>query len=48
MIIRLQFTNVGKFFRAVLQQSRVLEALLRAEPFPTAPVRYRRPPIGDA
>ena len=34
--------------RAVLQQSRVLEALLRAEPFPTAPVRYHRPPIGDA
>ena len=33
--------------RAMLQQSRVLEALMRADPFPSAPVRYRRPPISD-
>ena len=34
--------------RAMLQQSRVLEALIRADPFPSPPVRYRRPPISDA
>ena len=36
--------------RAMLQQSRVLEAFIRADPFPSPPVRHRhrRPPISDA
>ena len=34
--------------RAMLQQSRVLEALMQADPFPSCPVRYRRPPISDS